>query len=129
MENQANHEVLELLELNIGLEVSNRFEVTQEVKQLVEGLLNTEDLVYLCKALLDAYEVQSTTAQSNTEKTAVIKFKTNKSEADILGLIARLSDLLRQDCIAVRINGKGHLIGTYASEWGGEFNPEYFISL
>ena len=117
------------VELNIGLELSDRFEDTQEVRQIVEGLLNTEELVYLCKALLDAYEVRSDTAQSSTEQTAVIKFKTAKSEADVVDLIARLSDLLRQDCIAAKINGKGHLIGTYASDWGGKFNPEYFISL
>ena len=121
--------IITKVELNIGLELSDRFKATQEVRQIVEGLLSTDELVYLCRDLLVAYEVQSTTAQSSTEQTAVIKFKTAKSEADVLDLIARLSDLLLQDCIAAKINGKGHLIGTYASEWGGEFNPEYFISL
>lgn len=117
------------VELNIGLELSDRFEDTQEANLVVESLLNTEALAGICKVVFEATEVQDTTAQSNTEQTAVIKFKTAKSAADVLGRIARLSDLLRQDCIAVRINGKGHLVGTYASEWGGEFNPEYFISL
>ena len=35
---------------------------------------------------------------------------------------------LQQDCIAYKLDSEGFLIGPKAQDWGGAFNPEYFIN-
>lgn len=70
------------------------------------------------------------TAMSNTETTYVIvaesfdssgHFSTHEAAVHMVCL------QLSQDAIAYTVDGTGYLVGPKAEDWGGEFNPEYFI--
>lgn len=67
--------------------------------------------------------------QSNTEKTFVVLADSlsNCGYDTHQEAIFQVSERLYQDCIAYTANGEGFLIGPKASDWGGAFNPEYFI--
>lgn len=43
------------------------------------------------------------------------------------GLVHTVSFVLLQDAIAYTLDGVGYLVGPKAEDWGGAFNPEYFI--
>lgn len=68
-------------------------------------------------------------AKSNTESTYVLTSESFSDDAfdtfEEAVLVA--SRLLKQDCIAFKKGDVGYLIGDKADEWGGTFNPEYFI--
>ena len=67
--------------------------------------------------------------QSNTEKTFVV-LADSYSDYDRVThqeSMFYVSERLKQDCIAYTANGEGFLVGPKASDWGGVFNPEYFI--
>lgn len=68
-------------------------------------------------------------AQSDTEQTLIVGVDAHgMTDGDRIKL-NKLSNILQQDCVAAfdAMNGKGYLIGDYADDWGGEFNPEFFI--
>lgn len=66
---------------------------------------------------------------SDTETTLIV-------EADSLplqslnhkGAVYVLCQALNQDAIAYTLNDAGYLVGPKAADWGGEFNPEYFLN-
>lgn len=68
-------------------------------------------------------------AQSDTEQTLIVGVAAHSMTDGDRFRLNKLSNRLQQDCIAAfdAINGDGYLIGDYAEDWGGEFNPEYFI--
>lgn len=68
-------------------------------------------------------------AQSDSETTYVIQANFLASPAAVaLRLIVHgLCEDLEQDAIAYKVGGTGFLVGPKAADWGGEFNPEYFI--
>lgn len=68
-------------------------------------------------------------AQSDTEQTLIVGVHAHGMTDGDTVKINMVSNILQQDCIAAfdALNGKGYLIGDYADDWGGEFNPEYFI--
>lgn len=68
-------------------------------------------------------------AQSDTEQTLIVGVQAHGMTDGDTVKINMVSNILQQDCIAAfdALNGKGYLIGDYAADWGGEFNPEFFI--
>lgn len=63
---------------------------------------------------------------SNTETTYVITAAGVWLD-DHEGLVHTVSFVLHQDAIAYTLDGVGYLVGPKAEDWGGAFNPEYFI--
>lgn len=61
------------------------------------------------------------------EPIMVIKVEVS-DETDLVNSINRLCALLQQDCVAGVADGEGFLIGPNTEPYGGEFNPEYFIT-
>lgn len=69
-------------------------------------------------------------AVSETEKTLIIGIdKACGMTEGVKFLINKVANQLQQDCVAVfdTVRGRGYLIGDYADDWGGEFNPAYFL--
>ena len=68
-------------------------------------------------------------AQSDTEQTLIVGVAAHGMTYGDCFRLNKVSNQLQQDCIAAfdAISGRGHLIGDYDEDWGGEFNPEYFI--
>ncbi len=97
----------------------------------VHGVDNVLSITEVQAALNDAgFGVRDfKVAQSGTETTYVLTTYFF-GDWDINGVERAVNDLsiaLRQDCIAYTHNGKGYLVGPKAADWGGEFNPAYFI--
>jgi len=61
--------------------------------------------------------------QSGTEPTYSITLSKGLNESQM----NELSIALKQDAIPQIVNGKGGLYGPKAADWGGEFNPGYFL--
>ena len=114
--------------LNIGLEVSTNY--------LPEGAAEMHlQYEYVKQQLEKAFgkPMQIGLAQSVTEKTVVACYS---AAEDVLKKLFWLAYVLKQDCIAYRIQGEdgnvlgGALVGEYAHEWNhGVFNEAYFIQL
>lgn len=110
--------------LNIGLETSLNFH--NEVMQIdLEGIKN---------AITDAglvLEGDIVVRESNTEQTAILRVGSmvELEGASVYPEIYDLSVRLMQDCIACYNvdEQEGQLIGRHANEWGGVFNPAYFL--
>ena len=116
-----------MLILNIGLVTSeNHFEGGVLLQKA--GITSAMALVNLVD---HGFKVHwHKVAQSATEQTLIVGVQSDYGMHDSLRFrLNKLSNILQQDCIAAfdAINGKGYLIGDYAEDWGGEFNPEYFI--
>lgn len=65
----------------------------------------------------------------NEEKTFVAVIRTRKHESQILEFVIFLTEKFTQECIAVKIDGKGYLV--YNPSFEGdrmEFDDKYFIS-
>ena len=114
--------------LNIGLEVSKNY--------LPSGVAGMHlQYEYVKQQLEKAFgkPMQIGLAQSVTEKTVVACYS---AAEDVLKKLFWLAYVLKQDCIAYRIQGEdgnvlgGALVGEYAHEWNyGVFNEAYFIQL
>lgn len=67
-------------------------------------------------------------AQSETEKTLILKGVSNAEYIDFEKAIKNLSDALKQDCIAAYFpkSDSGALIGSRSDDWG-IFDKRYFI--
>lgn len=69
------------------------------------------------------------TERSNTETTYVVVAE-DRIDYGMRGhraTVHAVCEALSQDAIAYTVNGTGYLVGPKAEDWGGEFNPEYFI--
>ena len=107
------------IHLNIGLNIAG-----------VETLQMPQIAVAL-EAALPGMEIrESYIRQSSTERTACIVIRW-AGAYDAFGRgIMHLCDLLQQEAIAGRVFGAGRrdfLIGPKAAEWGGTFNPDYWL--
>lgn len=112
--------------LNIGLVTSlDRFKGAD----LPQGAILTAEQVLDYLAGYGFKVLWHKVAQSDTEPTLIVGIHAHGMTMGDIHKINKLSNLLQQDCIAAfdAINGKGYLIGDYAEDWGGEFNPAYFI--
>ena len=120
---------MQTITLNIGLKASNNhFNKAERGKAMFQTQAELRlllDYVYESLSLEDMHSVGYTVVESNTERTLVFYAEGRFNVGDAKFGIAELADNLNQDCIAAKINGKGYLLGTYASEWG-TFNNEYF---
>ena len=114
--------------LNIGLNVSNNY-----LPDGVESVHLQYEYVkqHLEKAFGKPMQIQL--SQSATEKTVVACYS---AAEDVLKKLFWLAYVLKQDCIAYRVQGEdgnvlgGALVGEYAHEWNyGVFNEAYFIQL
>jgi hypothetical protein len=80
-----------------------------------------------CAGFVDAEIIK--TAMSDTETTYVVtatgfnNWLGNGHEAAVHAVCFDLG----QDAIAYTVDGTGYLVGPKAEDWGGAFNPEYFI--
>ena len=76
-----------------------------------------------------AETIRAEQQQSASEPTAVIELTAEPQNLLALEYIAdNLCKLLNQDCIAFTVDGQGYLLGPKAADWGGKFNPEYFLT-
>lgn len=100
--------------LNIGLAVGNDVPAGQLVKSLK----------YVVELFIPT-ELRTEIRQSASEPTLVVELETFAILLnDRLDLLARALD---QDAVAGLLNGEGFLIGPKAADWGGAFNPEFFV--
>ena len=75
-----------------------------------------------------AESIRAEQQQSASEPTAVIEIQALPHNLLALEYIAdQLCQTLRQDAVAFTVGGAGHLLGPKAAEWGGVFNPEFFL--
>lgn len=75
-----------------------------------------------------AETIRAEQQQSASEPTAVIEIQALPHNLLPLEYIAEQAcKLLNQDCIAFTVDGAGYLLGPKAAEWGGVFNPEFFL--
>jgi len=75
-----------------------------------------------------AEAIRAEQQESASEPTAVIEIQALPHNLLALEYIAdNICKLLNQDCIAFTVDGTGHLLGPKAADWGGKFNPEYFL--
>ena len=109
----------------------------EAIKFIVNIGLNTTDgaiTVEEARTTLRAYGfsiLREALLESDTEPTLVAEVATGFATAlTVLQLLYKVSEELKQDCIAVyrELTGGGALIGPRAAEWG-PFNPEYFLLL
>ena len=103
------------LTLNIGLNVGASVPAGQ-LSRTIAALAHTFDPLFL------RTELQS----SATELTLVVELDT--IALNIPARIFSLCEELGQDAIACTINDLGFLFGPKAADWGGEFNPSFFLS-
>lgn len=108
--------------LNIGLKTSPH--MTKDGK--MEDLKLRDILAVLPVFNLDFDSAKI--AQSETEKTLILKGVSNAEYIDFEKAIKGLSDTLKQDCIAVYFpqSDSGVLIGSNSDDWG-MFDKQYFI--
>lgn len=112
--------------LNIGLVTSLKHFKGGDLPQ---GAILTPDTVLSHIVALGFGVTWYKVAQSDTEQTLIVGvYAHGMTDGDRIKL-NKLSNILQQDCVAAfdTFNGKGYLIGDYADDWGGEFNPEFFI--
>lgn len=107
--------------VNIGLETSAKFGTDFEWDSDVV-------VKYLEVAGFEvhAFKVE----KSDTEDTLIACVSINTSVSSTIShLFNNLSKQLFQEAIAFYVveEQQGYLVGEYAEEWGGEFNPEYFL--
>lgn len=101
--------------LNIGLHVGDPKNGGYKMSEA-----DVRDALGRHGAAVTGFEVQT----SDTEPTAVVSLKRGFSPEHL----GRLSIGLKQDAIAQRReDGSGDLEGPKAADWGGKFNPEYFL--
>jgi hypothetical protein len=102
-------------QLNIGLDVPHT--VANHARQAAKALGLLQDTFSHVTVRIE---------QSATEPTLVVTL--SASPARVYADVARISDALGQDCIAVYCPQRrtGALVGTKAAQWG-VFNPANFI--
>lgn len=107
------------IHLNIGLSIGTK-----------QDALQMPQIAVALEAALPGMKIrESHIRQSATERTACIVL-TVADAADLHGPIMDLCYLLEQDAIAGRVFGNhpyDFLIGPKAAEWGGTFNPDYWL--
>jgi hypothetical protein len=108
--------------LNIGLKTSPH--MTKDGK--MEDLKVRDILAVLPVFNLD-FDMAKI-AQSETEKTLILKGVSNAEYIDFEKSVKGLSDTLKQDCIAAYfpLSDSGVLIGSNSDDWG-MFDKRYFI--
>jgi hypothetical protein len=118
--------------VNIGLDVTggdNSFDTRNDRAILAIKLLRTRAKAQLIcsQRVASAYFVGEV---GHTEDTLVVNFNTNLPLSVLQEVIFLLSDVLQQDCIALKDNylSDGWLIGPNALIYG-DFNPEYFKTI
>ena len=103
------------LTLNIGLQV---------------GTIEPHgQLVHSIKFLAELFEpsaLRTEVRQSATERTLVVELDTKVCCLE--NRVHTLCLALNQDAIAWSLDGIGFLTGPKAADWGGSFNPEFFLS-
>ena len=77
--------------------------------------------------LLKAADIRAEEGRSQSEPTAIIELTSTLGPERIESTITTLCQLLRQDAVALIIDGKGALYGPKAADWGGVFIPGYFL--
>lgn len=130
--------------LNIGLGGSiawGKYKQDNANHGTLNNLVNVLDAPYRVARILewlgtialgtDASSIKYRIVESNSELTLVVQL--DVASRTMMGDFWKLSETLRQDCIAVWVHnsvngGIGQLIGRYNFVWG-YFNPEYFIHL
>ena len=106
------------VQLNIGLE-NNPYSF-DEVSGYVKWMLSFGS--YEARQEVGEYE-------GNEERTFVASLGSSDSVEEILQFIEHFTEKFTQDCIAVKIDGKGYLV--YNPSFKGdrlEFDDKYFIS-
>lgn len=108
--------------LNIGLKTSPHMTKGGEMEDL-----KVRDVL----AVLPVFNLDfdmAKIAQSETEKTLILKGVSNAEYIDFEKSVKGLSDTLKQDCIAVYfpLSDSGVLIGSNSDDWG-IFDKRYFI--
>lgn len=108
--------------LNIGLKTSPHFTRGGKMEDLKVG--NVLSILPIFNLDFDMAKI----AQSETEKTLILKGVSNAEYIDFEKSIKNLSDTLKQDCIAVYfpLSDSGVLIGSNSDDWG-MFDKQYFI--
>lgn len=102
------------LVFNIGLQVGTiepHGQLVRSIKFLAE--------------LFEPSSLRTEIRQSTTERTLVVEL--DSSVCDLTNRVHTLCLALHQDAIAWTANGHGFLTGPKAADWGGEFNPEFFL--
>lgn len=102
--------------LNVGMHISDENGGGKLTPQDVKDAVAERD------AEVTHHEVHN----SNTEPTMVARLNRPLEPDELHGLSARL----RQDAIAQRTaDGQGRLEGPKAEDWGGAYNPDYFLRM
>lgn len=114
-----------LYQVNIGLAYSDKFNSDYLPT-------TTADKVNYLIALFNAHGATVENRQitdSETEPTLVANiYAHDKTAEQFEHMIRALASTFAQDCIAWRDSeGNGYLTGVFAKDWGGKFNPEYWI--
>lgn len=97
--------------LNVGMNVGDKTKLTP---RKIKAVLKKEFNVEVKKA---------TTQTSDSEPTYIPELSRPLTEQELY----RLSEILEQDAIAHHTGDAGMLAGPKAADWGGEFNPEYYM--
>lgn len=109
-----------ILELNIGLLVKGKVS-----KDLNHGIAVGTACAYCApKGTIIARRAVAVSG----ELTSVI-YMTVPGNIDLVETIDKLCEMLYQDCIAVKLNARGYLIGPDAQAYGGIFNDAYWLSI
>ena len=109
------------IQLNIGLKTN--------INTNLNGFFVDELVKFALHHHFTIKDYKSRFAQSETEKTLVVSFKSPANEKYIYPIIEFLADALLQDCIAMKSYYVGKLIysNNPKNDWG-EFNEKYFIN-
>lgn len=103
------------VELNVGLNLSPRFEFIQSPLDMSRVVRVLADLGFFAVRveLLKAFDADS-------EDTIYLRANFYNGEKDLVRALLLAASCLGQDCISVRFRtGLGGLVGAFASEWGG----------
>lgn len=105
-----------------------KFNVGSAVQGKDQAISTARAFVVLYQVGFNNLKLRST-AKSNTETTYVITAESfTDAEYDThTEAVHAACVTLEQDCIAYTQSNEGFLIGPKAADWGGTFNPEYFI--
>lgn len=119
--------------LNIGLDVTggdNRFSLRNDRAVLGVKLLRTRAKATPRRAQRVQASYSTTDGVQYDEDTLVVEFDSDLPLPALHDALFLLSDVLQQDCVALRDNnlGEGWLIGERAAQYG-LFNPEFFKSI